>query len=192
MSTDFHFFNSYLSNNTSLTKTEIDHIAQFFTPQSAKRNEILLDYAQVCRDFYFINTGVLRIFTLNKEGLEISRFFAFDNMFCTVLPSFIDQQPANEYLQSLEKTELLVCKRSDFYGLIKRYPELDRIYRGILELGFIRSQERIYGFQGFDAKEKVQWVIKNQPELLLRVSSKLVASYLGISPSTLSRVKKRL
>lgn len=113
-------------------------------------------------------------------------------MFCTVLPSFIDQKPANEYLQSIEKAEVLVCNRTDFYELIKIYPELDRLYRQILELGFITSQQRIYGFQSFDALEKVKWVIKNQPHLLLRVSNKITASYLGISPSTLSRTKAKL
>lgn len=113
-------------------------------------------------------------------------------MFCTALPSFIDQKPANEFLQSIEKSELLVCSRKDFYKLINEFPEFDRIYRKILELGFITSQKRIYGFQGFDALEKVKWTIENQPQILQRVSNKMAASYLGISPSTLSRAKSKL
>jgi CRP-like cAMP-binding protein len=185
-------FKTYLNSQTKLKPVEIEHIGEYFSPKTTKRNEILLDYPSVCTDFYFINKGALRIFTLNSQGLESSRFFAFDTMFCTVLPSFIDQRPANEYLQSIEKSELLVCKRADFYELIRQYPELDRLYREILELGFIISQQRIYGFQGFDALEKVQWVIKNQPHLLLRMSNKMAASYLGMSPSTLSRVKAKL
>jgi hypothetical protein len=113
-------------------------------------------------------------------------------MFCTALPSFIDQKPACEYLQSIEKSTLLVCKREDFYKLISLYQGLDKLYREILELGFITSQKRIYGFQGFNALEKVQWTIKNQPRILQRVSNKMAASYLGISPSTLSRTKAKL
>lgn len=192
MKNSFEKLVTYLESTTSLKQAEIEHIAVFFSLKTSKRNEILLDYSAVCNNFYFINKGVLRIFTLNSEGLEISRFFAFENMFCTVLPSFIDQQPANEYLQSIENSELLVCNRFDFYKLIKQYSELDRLYREILELGFITSQQGIYGFQGFIALEKVQRVIKNQPHLLLRVSNKMAASYLGISPSTLSRVKVKL
>ena len=71
-------------------------------------------------------------------------------------------------------------------------PQFAKIYTEILENGFIMAQKRIYGFQGFDATEKVKWIIKHQPELLLNVSNKMVASYLGISPSTLSRIKSRL
>jgi len=83
------------------------------------------------------------------------------------------------------KTEML-------YKLVNEFPQFAKIYTEILELGFIVAQKRIYGFQGFDAKEKVQWVIKNQPQLLVRVSNKMAASYLGISPSTLSRIKSKL
>ncbi|SKB71468.1 cAMP-binding domain of CRP or a regulatory subunit of cAMP-dependent protein kinases [Salegentibacter holothuriorum] len=185
-------FKQYLKNKTSLKETDISYIGDFFRLKTAKRNEILVNHTEVCNDFYFINKGMLRIYTLNSEGLETSRFFAFEEMFCTALPSFIDQKPAGEYLQSLEKSELLVCKRNDFYNLITKFPELDRVYREILELGFITSQKRIYGFQGFDALEKVKWTIENQPRILLRISNKMAASYLGISPSTLSRAKSRL
>ena len=182
----------YLIKHTALEQPAIDYIGTFFIPMHVKRNEILIDYSQVCQNFYFINIGILRIYTLNSEGLETTRFFAFDNMFCTALPSFIDQKPAAEYLQCIEKSELMVCNRTDFYNLINKFPEFDRLYREILELGFITSQKRIYGFQGFTALEKVQWTIKNQPEILQRISNKTAASYLGISPSTLSRVKLRL
>ena len=183
---------NYLKTNTTLKESEINTISQFFSLKRVGRNQILVDHSEVCKDFYFINKGMLRIFTINSEGVETSRFFAFEEMFCTALPSFIDQKPAGEYLQSLEKSELLRCKRDDFYKLIEQFPELDRIYRGILEMGFITSQKRIYGFQGFDALQKVQWLIENQPRILQRISNKMVATYLGISPSTLSRVKSRL
>lgn len=182
----------YLKVHTSLNSSDIHYISNYFKLFVAKRNEILIDYSQVCENFYFINKGILRIYTLNAAGLEASRFFAFGNMFCTALPSFIDQKPAGEYLQSLEKSTLLVCNRTDFYKLIHKFPEFDKVYRQILELGFITSQKRIYGFQGFTALEKVQWTIKNQPQILQRLSNKIAASYLGISPSTLSRMKAKL
>ena len=71
-------------------------------------------------------------------------------------------------------------------------PVFARIYTEILELGFIMAQKRIYGFQGYDALSKVKWTLKNQPKLLVRVSNKMAASFLGISPSTLSRLKAKL
>ncbi len=185
-------FEKHLQTNTNLDANAIKQIGKHFSFKIASKNEILVDYAEVSQNFYFINKGILRIYTLNSEGLETSRFFAFEKMFCTALPSFIDQKPAGEYLQSIDKSELLVCNRTNFHKLIYQFPEFDRLYREILELGFITSQKRIYGFQGFTALEKVQWIIKNQPEILQRISNKITASYLGISPSTLSRTKAKL
>jgi CRP-like cAMP-binding protein len=188
----FNLLKNYIQKETKINPLDIEYISTHFHPKLAHRNEILVNHSEVCQELYFINKGMLRIFNLNSEGTEISRFFAFEYMFCTALPSFIDQKPAGEYLQSIEKSELLVCPRAEFYELINQFPEFDRLYRKILELGFITSQKRIYGFQGFNALEKVQWTIKNQPEILQRISNKMAASYLGISPSTLSRVKSRL
>jgi len=188
----FSILKDYLLGSTSLTENEVETIAAYFKPLKAARKENLIDFGQVCQSFYFINKGGLRIYTINKDGVETSRFFAFEGIFCTALPSFIDQKPAFEYLQAIEKSVLLVISRTDFYTLVHKFPQFERIYREILEFGFITSQKRIYGFQGFDALEKVRWVIKNQPQILQRVSNKMAASYLGISPATLSRVKSKL
>lgn len=183
---------NYLKDKTRLLPNQIAYACQFFELIKAKRNQILIDYDEICDAYYFINKGAARIFALNQEGLESVRYFAFANSFCTALPSFLDQNPSREYLQTIEKSELLKIKRDDFYKLIKELPELESMYRGILENAFIISQQRIYGFQGFDAQQKVTWVIKNQPEILLKISNKMAASYLGMSPSTLSRVKAKL
>ncbi|GGK50622.1 MULTISPECIES: Crp/Fnr family transcriptional regulator [Flavobacteriaceae] len=176
----------------NIEETKIKTICSFFKLKKTNRNQILVDYNEVCQHYYFVNKGCLRIFTINKEGLENSRYFAFEGNFGTALPSFIDQKPALEYLQAIEKSELLVITRHDFYFLVHSIPEFSAIYREILELGFINAQQRIYGFQGLDALEKVSWTIKNNPKLLLRVSNKMAASYLGMSPSTLSRMKSKL
>lgn len=170
----------------------IGEVLRYFQPIKTKRNQILVSPEEICKHYYFIEKGALRLFTFNAEGKESSRYFGFEGNFCTALPSFIDQQPAMEYLQSLENCNLLKINRTDFFNLVSKYDFFARIYLEILELGFITAQKRIYGFQGFDAMEKVKWVISNQPQLLLRISNKMAASYLGISPSTLSRIKAKL
>ena len=132
------------------------------------------------------------MFPTSKEGNESSRYFAFEGNFATALSSFIDQQPAKEFLQTIEKSVLLCISRTDFYYLVDHVPAFSKIYREIQELEFIMAQKSIYGFQGFDAMDKVQWIIEYQPQLLLRVSNKMVASYLGMSPATLSQAKAKL
>lgn len=188
----FEQLKSYLSERASFSPSELEEICALFQYETVKRNAILLEFEDISCYYYFINSGSLRLFTINTEGIETSRYFAFENIFCTALPSFIDQKPACEFMQAIEKSELLKISRKDFYKLVNKYPQFDKIYREILELGFITAQQRIYGFQGFNALEKVKWVIKNQPKFLLRVSNKMAASYLGISPATLSRTKAKL
>ncbi|WP_407427547.1 Crp/Fnr family transcriptional regulator [Arcticibacter sp.] len=182
----------FLESKMEIDSRTLDEVCSYFLPVKTKRNEILLHYNQVSKHYYFINKGSIRLFTSTEEGLEISRYFAFEGSFVTALPSFIDQQPAEEFLQTIERSELLRIRRADFYLLVNTLPGFTKIYTEILELGFIVAQKRIYGFQGFDAMQKVRWLIKNQPQILVRVSNKLAASYLGISPSTLSRIKAKL
>ena len=188
----YELLKKYISSRTQINDDELDFICSNFKPLKTKRNEILVRYEEICQQYYFVNKGCIRLFTINKEGTETSRFFAFEGGFGTALPSFIDQKPAYEYLQTIEKSELLAISRTDFYQLVETVPQFGLIYREILELGFITAQKRIYGFQGFDALEKVKWIITHQPHFLLRVSNKMAASYLGISPSTLSRIKSKL
>lgn len=183
---------NFIKSRSEIDDATLDKICSCFTLLKTQRNQILLSFDDVCKNYYFINKGSIRLFTIAKDGSDSSRYFAFEGNFVTALPSFIDQKPAQEYLQTIEKAELLSITRQDFYQLVATVPQFSKIYTEILELGFIVAQKRIYGFQGFDALEKVQWIIKNQPQLLLRVSNKMVASYLGISPSTLSRIKSKL
>ncbi len=182
----------YFKSRTNIDEKTLDYISSHFEKVKAKRNEYLLKQGQVCKHYYFVNKGCLRLFTTNNDGIETTRYFAFEGAFGTALPSLIDQTPAFENVQTIEKSELLKITRTDFYHLVNTVPQFAKIYRMILERGFITAQKRIYGFQGFDALQKVKWVMEYQPDFLVRVSNKMASSYLGISPSTLSRLKSKL
>ena len=182
----------YLRNRTTIDEPTLDYICSHFTQVTTKRNQFLLNQGEICKYYYFVNKGCLRLFTTNKDDIETTRYFAFEGTFGTALPSLIEQTPAFEFVQTIEKSELLRISREQFFNLVDTVPQFAKVYRLILELGFITAQKRIYGFQGFDAMEKVKWVMKYQPDFLVRVSNKMAASYLGITPSTLSRTKSKL
>lgn len=182
----------YFKNRTVIDEPILAQICSHFTLQKTKRNQILLREGEICKDYYFVNKGCLRLFTYNSEGIETTRYFAFEGAFGTALPSLIQQTPAFEFIQTIEQSELLKISRENFFHLVDTVPQVSRVYRQILEMGFITAQKRIYGFQGFDAMEKVRWVMNYQPDFLLRVSNKMAASYLGLTPSTLSRIKSKL
>ena len=188
----YDLLKKYFKERTEIDEQTLDQICSHFKPTKTKRNELLLLEGEVCKHYYFVNKGCLRLFTINKEGIEGTRYFAFEGAFGTALPSLIEQTPAFEFVQTIEKSELLAISRESFYHLVDTVPQFQFIYRQILEVSFISAQKRIYGFQGLDGLEKVKWVMQYNPKLLTRVSNKLAASFLGLTPSTLSRLKSQL
>ena len=182
----------YFSSRTVIDAATQAHINTFFKPLQTKRNEMLLREGEVCKHYYFVNKGCLRLFAINEQGQEATRYFAFEGAFGTSLPSLIQQSPAFEFVQTIEKSELLAINRDDFFQLVDTVPQVGQVYRQILEAAFITAQKRIYGFQNLNALDKLKWVMEYQPKLLTRVSNKMAASFLGLDPSTLSRLKTQL
>ena len=86
----------------------------------------------------------------------------------------------------------MAISRDDFFHLVDTVPAVAKIYRLILEAAFITAQERIYGFQNLTALEKLRWLLNYQPRILSRLSGRMVASFLGVTPYTLSRLKAEL
>ena len=182
----------YFKDRTEIDEETFSKISTCFKPIKTKINEIILQKGEVCKKYYFVNKGCLRLFTINNDGNEGTRYFAFEGAFGTALPSLIEQTPAFEYIQTVEKSELLEISRDDFYKLVDTIPQFAFVYRQILEVSFISAQKRIYGFQGLNALEKVKWLKQYNPKILSRISNKMVASFLGITASTLSRIKSQL
>jgi len=182
----------YFKTRTEIDDKTLSYICSYFQLKKTKRNEFLLKEGEICKYYYFVNKGCTRLFNINKEGEEGTRYFHFEDAFATALSSFINQRPAFEFMQTIEPSELLVINRADYFHLVETVPQFGLVYRQILESAYIKSQERIYCFQNLEAIEKVRWVLTNQAKLLTRLSNKMVASYLGLTPQTLSRLKSRL
>lgn len=182
----------YFKSRTEIDDKTLSYIYSYFKFRKTKRNEFLLKEGEICNNFYFVNKGCIRLFNINKEGEEATRYFHFEDSLGTALSSLINQQPSFEFMQTIEPSELLVINREDYFHLVNNVPQFGFIYRQILELAYIKSQERIYCFQGLNAVEKVRWVLTNQTKLLTRLSNKMVASYLGLTPQTLSRLKSKI
>jgi CRP-like cAMP-binding protein len=182
----------YFKRLTNVEETALDEIGAYFEPHSFKKNEYVLREGEVCKYNYFVVSGCMRLFTLNKDGVENTRYFAFEGKFGTCFTSLITGEPSFEYIQSLEETTVLRIKKEFFYYLVGTEPAVNKVYRNILESAYITTQKRIYDLQGSDSLQRVKWLMENQPDILNRLPNKVVASYLGITPYTLSRLKSKL
>ncbi|MEM8525976.1 MAG: hypothetical protein AAGG68_15160 [Bacteroidota bacterium] len=106
--------------------------------------------------------------------------------------SFINQQPSNERIVAVEASELLAIDRLQFRALSKQVPEFESIYTELLEESYTKSIERIQSLMAMDALDRLKWLLNKHPLIFTRLSNRLIASYLGLSESTLSRLKAKL
>jgi CRP-like cAMP-binding protein len=182
----------YFKNRTQITEEKLEELAPYFKEKKFKKNELLLREGEICKFNYFVVSGCLRLYSVNPEGLENTRYIALEGKFGTSFTSLITGQPSLEYIQCLEKSTVLTISKDDFFLLVENEPAVNLIYRKILESAYITTQKRIYDFQGSDSLQRLKFLIEKHPNIFGRLSNKIIASYLGITPYTLSRLKANL
>lgn len=181
----------FIRDKISIADEDLDAILPFFKTISVKKNELLVSYGEFGQQLYFVNKGCIRIFFINEEGQESTRFLAFENHFASALVSFITEAIAVEYVQVLEDSDLLYIDRSDFFSLLGKYPAWEKFYRYYLEFAYVTNTNRLMSFITMDAMNRYENLLKEKPIIVKRLPNKVVASYLNISQETLSRLKSK-
>ena len=180
-----------LKNFADFDQRELDQIVRYFKPKSIKKNSILLHEGNVCKEFYYIYTGCIRTFFIDKNGYEKTRYIILDNQIGTTLTSFISQKPSFEFVDTLDDTELLTINHQDFYNLNKEINSWKILYQKILERAYSFQNRRIEALVTLSAKQRYEQLLKKSPLLIQRVSNKVLASYLDMREETLSRLKTK-
>ncbi len=155
-----------------------------------QRQETLTYPGVIPNDIFFINKGMIRIIVCDNEGTEHTIHFALENQFIADYSSFIQQQPSLYKLQALEETEVVVMPRSVVEWGYKNLLEGDKLGRLIAEFYFIYQDNRIKNLYARTPKERYDTIAEVFPNIHNRVPQHMIASYLGISPVHLSRLKK--
>jgi CRP-like cAMP-binding protein len=182
----------YIKKSIDLTDEELEIVLGYFKPLSAKKNEFLLSQGQTSQRTFFVGSGCLRIFFINAEGQDSTRYIAFENQMATALVSFITTQPSHEFIQAIEETELLYISHDDFRNLNTIVPIWEKFYCKYLEKAYVNNTNRLMSFITMDAIERYKFLLKQNPVVVRRLPNKIVASYLNMSQETLSRLKSRV
>jgi CRP-like cAMP-binding protein len=170
---------------------ELEEIVNFFKPKTVKKNSILLHEGNVSREFYYIQTGGIRTFFIDKNGHEKTRYVMLDNQIGTTLSSFISQKPSIEFIEALEDTEFLAISHQDFYRLNKEIDNWKIFYQKILERAYSFQNRKIEALVTLTAKQRYDQLLKEHPIFIQRLSNKVLASYLDMREETLSRLKSQ-
>ncbi|PZR29862.1 MAG: Crp/Fnr family transcriptional regulator [Citrobacter freundii] len=166
-------------------------IAGCFTPVTLNKNEFLLTEGKICRHLYFLEKGALRgFYTLDDK--EITHWFGFENDFVTSFHSFTTHQPSVENIQLVEGSLLWSISKETLTGLFDQFHEIERLVRIAYEKYYVRLEERFVNAQFKTAAERYEQLLQHTPHILERIPLGQVASYLGISQETLSRIRGRI
>jgi CRP-like cAMP-binding protein len=175
-----------------LPQNELEQLDALITFRKLKKGELLLKENQVCNEIYFIKNGILRSYFFNHQGDEITNCFAFENEFMSSFSSFITQNIAEENIQALADTELQVLSRESLEKLYSLGIHWQEIGRKLTEMEYVRLQERMISFQKLSGTQRYEELYQNHKKYLQLIPLQYLASYLGVTPRHLSRIRKAI
>lgn len=155
------------------------------------KNKCLHEIGQTCKTYYFVSDGLARIYYL-KDGTDVTEYFAHQNDMIIRAESLFTGNPSKKAIQALENTLFIGIPASKLEGLFDTYPDLERLFRKILEASFVAYVNRMESLQFHTAEERYNQLVKDYPRLLENVSLKHIASYLGITQVSLSRIRSSI
>jgi CRP-like cAMP-binding protein len=148
----------------------------------------LLKEGRICKNIYFINKGLARCFYI-KEDKEVSSWFMKEGDLIISVESYFKQQPSYENIQAIEECELFSLSYEELHVIYHKFPEFNFIARVITEKYYTLSEQRLFSLRMQRASERYAHLMNHFPEIIQRVPSTFIASYLGITLETLSRIK---
>lgn len=161
-----------------------------FTPQELKKNAFFAEAGKTCRRLAYIRSGLLRLY-FDVDGTEVTQWIAVENTFVTDLASFIFQSPGRWSIQALTDCELLVISHEAHAALSRQYPQWLAFENQLLSRCFVMLENRVFSHLHMNAEERFQQLFAEQRELFNRVPLQYIASMMGMTPETLSRLRKK-
>lgn len=168
----------------------LEDVLKHFVKVSLKRHEFLFKEGEVCRAIYFIESGLLQVLQIDKNGLEKTTDLVIKDSWFTDIDSFKNKTPSHHNVKAKKATVIYKISLESFKTLMENVPKFAAAYLKIIEEKYKESMQRIGAFNTFNAQEKIEWLYKFKPDFLVHVSDKLIASYLGISKETYCRLKQ--
>jgi CRP-like cAMP-binding protein len=180
-----------LSNIYLLNENERSFLKENIPIKTINKNQLLLSEGEISRAFYFIIDGSIRLY-YNVGLEEKTAFFYFENMFVSSYESFTKQTPSKHNLQTIEKSTIAVIEIDTAYKLLELFPKFDFLARVMMEEELIVCQEIISSFITLNAEKRYVKLLETNNQILQRIPQYQLATFLGVTAETLSRIRKRI
>jgi CRP-like cAMP-binding protein len=180
----------FINSQVSMDETDLEIIVSNFKEFKIGKERFALKQGQIATNYFFVKSGALRIY-LDHNDQQITSWIALENEFFTDLSSQKNQLPSKFNIQAIEDTVLLIIQSDQMEQLYKQFPLWQQFVRRIWEANFRNLVEGVIGFQTLTAEERYRSIL-TESELLQRVPLKYLASFLGITQTSLSRLRKKM
>lgn len=181
-----------LQNLIDLKDNEWEMFSRFLKRIAFPAKTQIISEGNIAKNIYFIESGLLRAYHL-QEGKEINTYFACDNQFISTFSSFINQAPSHEILETLEDSFVYELSYQNLTSLYEESRKFEKLGRILAEKNYLCLIDRIHSMQTKTAKEKyLEFIANYDKKIVLRVSQHHIASFLGIAPESLSRIRKEI
>lgn len=155
------------------------------------KNVDLQHIGHTCKTIYFINKGLARIYYFKGDN-DVTESFSFENNIIARVESLFSGDPSRKAIQALEDTELIAIDATKLFKLYDKFQDIERLFRKIFEMGYVETVNRMESIQFHTAEERYSALLKQGPNIIKRIPLKYIASYLGITPVSLSRIRRQM
>ncbi|GEN74537.1 Crp/Fnr family transcriptional regulator [Chryseobacterium hagamense] len=184
--------NNYLAKVLNVPLERVNMCSLHYEAKKVQKNQFLLQYGEICRYIYFVEKGLLKMYSIDKNGKEHIIQFAPESWLISDRSSLYFNEKSVYYIEAVEDSEILMLPPDFINRLIEGFPNSLEQSDILLQKHIKSLQDRINSLLAETAEERYMKFIKMYPDLLLRVPQWMIASYLGITPESLSRVRKEL
>jgi len=181
-----------LNRYSKISEADFGQISAVLTKRFVKKKRSLISEGNICRYIFFVEKGALRSFSTDKDGGEHVMQLAVEDHWIADLSSFITQTAGTITVEAIEDSEVLLLPYSAIDQLCERLPQLEKYFRKLYQSAYVSMQQRYNGVQSKSAKERYQLLIRVNPKFAARIPLIHIASYLGITAESLSRIRKQV
>jgi len=187
----YNQIDQYVGRCISLDENELADFHSILHHKKVKKKTFLLQKGEICDFEAYIIKGCIKVYYLDDDGNEVILLFAIEDWWVSDIASFTDRKPSNLFIETLEDCELLVVRYEDKEILYQKVPKLERMFRLMIQRHLAVVQKRLLRTVTYSAMDKLNEFLKRYPTLPNRVPQHYIASYLGITPEFLSKLRKR-
>lgn len=185
----FNILQERIDSTINISEKEFEFAKTLFLPKKLRKKRFLLQDGDPCKYTVFVEKGLLRSFTIDEKGNEHILQFSLEGWWAADLYSFLTGEASDYNIEALEDSELLMITKPSWDILLEEIPAFERYFRILIQNNLIATQRRLMRTLSETAEEKYQNLLKDFPDIIQRVPQHMIASYIGITRETLSRIR---